>query len=58
MHIKLGEKVEPGQPLITLFSEDESLLNEPYEMLRKTLKFTPTPPTLHPLIREVIAATP
>ena len=58
MHIKLGEKVDPGQPLITLFSEDESLLNEPYEMLRKTLKFTPTPPTLHPLIREVIAATP
>jgi pyrimidine-nucleoside phosphorylase len=54
MHIKLGEKVEPGQPLITLFSEDESLLNEPYEMLRATLKFTPTRPTLQPLIREII----
>ena len=54
MHIKLGEKVEPGQPLITLFSEDESLLDEPDEMLRATLKFTPTPPTLQPLIREII----
>jgi pyrimidine-nucleoside phosphorylase len=58
MHIKLGEKVEPGQPLITLFSEDPSLLDEPYAMLRDTLKFTPTPPTLQPLIREVIIATP
>ncbi len=55
MHIKLGDKVTPGQPLITLFSEDESLLAEPHEMLRATLKFTPTPPTLQPLIREVIA---
>ncbi len=54
MHIKLGEKVSPGQPLITLFSEDESLLAESHEMLRATLKFTPTPPTLQPLIREVI----
>jgi pyrimidine-nucleoside phosphorylase len=54
MHIKLGEKVEPGQPLITLFSEDESLLAEPYEMLHTTLKFNSTPPTLQPLIREII----
>ena len=56
MHIKLGEKVEPNQPLITLFTEDESLLAEPYEMLRETLKFTPTPPTLQPLIREIVIA--
>jgi pyrimidine-nucleoside phosphorylase len=58
MHIKLGEKVEPDQPLITLFSEDSSLLDEPQEMLRNTLKFTSTPPTLQPLIREIITATP
>jgi pyrimidine-nucleoside phosphorylase len=56
MHIKLGEKVEPNQPLITLFSEDESLLAEPYEMLRATLQFTPTLPILQPIIREVITA--
>ena len=56
MHIKLGQKVEPNQPLITLFSEDEPLLAEPYEMLRATLQFTPTPPTLLPLIREVITS--
>jgi pyrimidine-nucleoside phosphorylase len=57
MHIKLGEKVTLGQPLITLFSEDESLLNEPHEMLRATLQFTPTPPTLQPLIREIITTS-
>ena len=56
MHIKLGEKVSPGQPLITLFSEDESLLNEPHEMLRATLKIAPAPPNLQPLIREIITA--
>ena len=58
MHIKLGEKVDANQPLITLFSEDESLLAEPHEMLRATLKFTPTPPTLQPLIREIITRNP
>ena len=56
MHIKLGEKVEPNQPLITLFAEDESLLAEPYEMLRETLRISPTSPTLQPLIREIITA--
>ena len=56
MHIKLGEKVTPGQPLITLFSEDESLLNEPHEMLRATLKIATAPPNLQPLIREIITA--
>jgi pyrimidine-nucleoside phosphorylase len=56
MHVKLGDKVEADQPLITLFSEDPSLLTEPYGMLRATLRFTPTPPTLQPLIREIITA--
>ncbi len=56
VHLKLGDKVEPHQPLITLFAEDESLLAEPYEMLRYTLKITPNPPTVQSLIREVITA--
>ena len=54
MHAKLGDKIKANQPLITLFSEDESLLNEPEAMLRETLQITPTPPTLQPLIREII----
>jgi pyrimidine-nucleoside phosphorylase len=56
MHAKLGDKLETGQPLVTLFSEDTSLLDEPEAMLRETLKISPAPPKLQPLIREVITA--
>ena len=54
MHAKLGDKLETGQPLITLFSEDPSLLDEPESMLREILQFTPAPPKLQPLIHEII----
>src|SRR5271170_2119970 len=55
MHAKLGDKIEANQPLITLFSEDASLLTEPEAMLRETLHVTSTPPKLQPLILEVVA---
>jgi pyrimidine-nucleoside phosphorylase len=58
MHAKLGDKLEAGQPLVTLFTEDESLLTEPEAMLRDTLQIAATPPTLNPLIREVVTAKP
>jgi pyrimidine-nucleoside phosphorylase len=54
MHAKLGDKLEANQPLVTLFSEDPELLNEPEAMLRETLQIAQTPPKLQPLIREVI----
>jgi pyrimidine-nucleoside phosphorylase len=54
MHAKLGDRLEANQPLITLFSEDPALLDEPEAMLRETLQVTQTPPKLQPLIREVI----
>jgi pyrimidine-nucleoside phosphorylase len=54
MHAKLGDKIEANQPLVTLFSEDAALLNEPEAMLRETLQITPDPPKLQPLIREII----
>jgi pyrimidine-nucleoside phosphorylase len=54
MHAKLGDKVEAHQPLVTLFSEDETMLNEPEAMLRETLQITQTPPKLQSLIREII----
>jgi pyrimidine-nucleoside phosphorylase len=57
MHAKLGDKLEANQPLVTLFSEDPKLLDEPEAMLRETLQITQTPPTLQPLIREVITKT-
>ncbi|MCU1225743.1 MAG: pyrimidine-nucleoside phosphorylase [Edaphobacter sp.] len=56
MHAKLGDKLEANQPLVTLFSEDASLLDEPEAMLRKTLQITNAPIAKQPLIREVITA--
>lgn len=55
-HVKLGAHIEEGQPLFTLFSDDEALLEEPEQMLRENLRIMEEPPTLPPLIREVIAA--
>ncbi|WP_158794716.1 thymidine phosphorylase [Granulicella sp. L60] len=54
MHAKLGDRLEANQPLITLFAEDPSLLDEPEDMLRKTLQISATPPQLQPLIHEVV----
>ncbi|WP_353071664.1 thymidine phosphorylase [Tunturiibacter gelidiferens] len=54
MHAKLGDPIKAGQPLVTLFSEDISLLDEPESMLRETLHIAASPPQLQPLLREVI----
>jgi pyrimidine-nucleoside phosphorylase len=54
MHAKLGDRLEKGQPLITLFAEDEALLDEPEQMLLETLQISLTAPHLEPLIREII----
>jgi len=55
MHVKLGDRIAPGQPLITLFADREHQLDEPEQMLRATLHITEAKPALNPLIREVIA---
>ena len=56
VHAKLGDHVELGQPLLTLFTEDKSLLAEPYEMLRATYRIGPDKPAPQPLLRDVIQA--
>jgi pyrimidine-nucleoside phosphorylase len=56
MHAKLGDRLEAGQPLVTLFAEDQSLLAEPEAMLRDTLHIAATKPKHQPLIREVVTA--
>jgi pyrimidine-nucleoside phosphorylase len=53
-HAKLGETLAVGQPIFTLFSEEESLLDEPYQMLEATVKIAKEPPQKQPLIREII----
>ena len=54
VHAKLGDPILAGQPLLTLFAEDEALLAEPLAMLRATYRIAPEPPTLLPIIREII----
>jgi pyrimidine-nucleoside phosphorylase len=56
MHAKLGDLLEEGQPLVTLFSEESALLEEPEEMLRDTLRISADPPISIPLIHEIIPA--
>ena len=54
MHAKIGDRIEKGQPLATLFSEDSALLDEPEEMLRKTVRVEASAPTKGALVREVV----
>ncbi len=56
IHAKIGDRVEEGQPLVTLFSESPSLLAEPYEMIRATYRISEQRATPAPLIREVITS--
>ena len=56
VHAKLGDRVQHGQPLLTLFAEDEALLIEPLAMLRATYRIAAEPPHLQPLVREVVGA--
>jgi pyrimidine-nucleoside phosphorylase len=54
MHAKLGDRIRVGQPLVTLFTENPALLDEPEAMLRETLQISNAPPTPIPIIREII----
>ncbi len=54
MHAKIGDRLEPGQPLCTLFSEDLTLLDEPEAMLRATLHIADEPPPPRPLVRRIL----
>ena len=56
MHVKIGDRIEAGQPLITLFSEDAALLDTPECMLRETLRIEEVPVERKPLVREVLTA--
>jgi pyrimidine-nucleoside phosphorylase len=55
-HAKIGDRVEVGQPVFTLFSEDEARLEEPYRMLEATVQVGELKPERLPLVREVVRA--
>ncbi|GAA3748134.1 thymidine phosphorylase [Terriglobus aquaticus] len=54
MHVKLGDRIAEGQPLVTMFSEDAALLDEPERMLRETLRIADQDYVRKPLVREVL----
>jgi pyrimidine-nucleoside phosphorylase len=54
MHVKLGDAIEVGQPLVTLYAEDDTSLDESFRMLGETLQIGDRQPTLQPLVREII----
>jgi pyrimidine-nucleoside phosphorylase len=53
-HARLGDRLEAGQPIFTLFSEDPARLDEPHAMLAATIKIAEEKPPLQPLVREMI----
>lgn len=55
-HVKLGSRIEEGQPLFTLFSEDDTLLDESEKMLRETLHIAGESPKLPGLVREIVSS--
>lgn len=55
-HAKIGDRVEVGQVLFTLFSEDEALLEEPTRMMEATVRIGDARPERLPLVREVVRA--
>ncbi len=56
MHVKLGARVEAGQPLATLFAEQEVRFAEPERLLSEALKIGDTSAAAPPLVREIISA--
>jgi pyrimidine-nucleoside phosphorylase len=56
MHAALGTPLALNQPLITLFADHPSHLEEPFHLLMDAIRITPTPPILQPLIREIVTA--
>lgn len=57
MHAKLGDYLERGHPLVTLFVENPALLDEPEHLLRETLRLADTPPAKQLLIQEILSGT-
>jgi pyrimidine-nucleoside phosphorylase len=54
MHVKLGDRVEAGQALVTLFADAPAFLDEPEQMLRETLQIVDAQPKPIRLVREVV----
>jgi len=56
MHVKLGGKVEAGQPICTLFAQNETLFAEPVQLLREAIIIEGQQPLPQKLIHHIITA--
>jgi pyrimidine-nucleoside phosphorylase len=56
MHVKLGDRVEAGQVLATLFAQDEARFAEPEHLLSQALTLADTSVAPPPLVRDIISA--
>jgi len=56
MHVKLGARIEAGQPLATMFSEDEARFAEPEQLLGEALTIGAQEVAPPPLVRRIISA--
>jgi len=54
MHCRIGDRIEIGQPLVTLFTEDPNLLAEPADMIQQALLIAPIAPAFCHIVREVL----
>ncbi len=54
VHAKIGQPVTTGEPIFTLFSEQEGLLAEPALTLVETLQISAAPPPTRPLVRGLV----
>jgi pyrimidine-nucleoside phosphorylase len=56
MRAKLGAHVRAGQPLFTLFADDEALFAEPERIIAEAVEISDSPPQVPPLISRIITA--
>ncbi len=54
MHVKVGDFLEVGQRICTLYTEDGDLLNESESMLRAAMHMAVQPPSPRPLVRRIL----
>ena len=55
MHVKLGARVSAGDPMATLFAEDEARFEEPEQLLAEALTIGDQPVAPPPLNGQIIS---
>jgi len=56
MHVKLGDRVEAGEALATMFAQNDGLFAEPEQLLRSAITIGDAPTAAPPLVRRIISA--